>query len=481
MPELSASLQSQLDSLYNYKPPKLGSSHGPYPKLDATVSFHDKHMDPRLALRRVILAPNLVHDLVAAGERALQTYKDSTDVELPPVSKGFVLPQISRDDVVDARSVGLVYAKGIAAPAIAIASMLLLHPNAPEWSDSLHFFENNRTTEKSDALNEDFAPSFMRRFDLMDVNLFNKTMAESMDESTRTRYRKAHEKFRRAAVWQMFFIRREARRALKRMDTVASSVASKYPTFRTKAPKIGPGSLDLPCFLDALETAWGLSMPKFLEAMLQVRAGSLPFRRSQRLAANIGEKAKSPEPPPLLRGRKTSKSSPSSGSPQIRSDWSTVLIPSYSESSKTDEEVAMSIIHRAWARAVEKDATFIVLHCGIYERIALRHRSSQTLFLSNLIKTTECSDPGYGAIHIGLFVSILSDVFDRVMQIEEQSTQISKKRRRPAVRAIEPHKRPRTRTIVASEEARKVTEQRQFQVLPLFSLLEARRVEIEIR
>ncbi|KAG6835376.1 hypothetical protein H0H93_002040 [Arthromyces matolae] len=477
MPEIPGSLQSALDSLYTYKPLKLGGGHGPYPKLDAAVTFHDKHIDPRLALRRVILDTTLVNDLAAAGERALQTYKDKTDVELPSDITGFLRPRKHDEDVVDARSVGMVYRLGIASPAATIASMILLHPNSPTWSRSSVFVEKNSVRNKPRALNQDFAPLLSKPYDDalngLNVNMIKKDAWESMDDATKVRYQTAHQRFRSSAVWQIFFVRREARRALKRMDAAVLNNVSKYPTFRTQAAKLGPGNLDLPFSPDALETAWCTSLPAFMTLRLQASRGPFPLRRSKRLATNISERARNSitkEPPSLFKKKKTPHTLPAKSAPGERKWW-VISTFSPSESVTTDEEIAMSILHRAWAHAVEMDATFIVLHCGTYERIAFRHRSSQTLVLSSLINVANCSDPGYAAIHFGLFTSILADVLDRAAQIEEKLKQPSKKRRLSAANSVEPRKRPRTRTTLASEAAERIMEQKQLQVpLLIFQL-----------
>ncbi|KIM39090.1 hypothetical protein M413DRAFT_29658 [Hebeloma cylindrosporum] len=71
---------------------------------------------------------------------------------------------------------------------------------------------------------------------------------------------------------------------------------------------------------------------------------------------------------------------------------------------------------QAWARAVENDATFIIFHCGVRERIGIRHRESQTLYLSELMDTTACKDPSYGAIQIGLHLAIIQDALQRQKQ-----------------------------------------------------------------
>ncbi|KAG6818447.1 hypothetical protein H0H93_004865 [Arthromyces matolae] len=471
MRDISGSFQAALDSIYNFKPPKLASGHGSYPKLDATLTFHDKHLDPRLALKRVILAPSLVSDLVMAGQRALETYRERTDLELPSETESFLFPREHDEDIVNARAIGAVYESGIAEPAATIASMLLLHPNVPEWSNSMYFLEKRFTQHRDGALNENYTPLLARPYDdalkCQYVNMVDQDAWASMDEITKMRYRMAHQKFSRTAAWQMFFVRREARRALKRMDAAVLNNTSTYPTFRTQAAKLGEGNLDLPFSPDALETAWGMPLPAFMASTLQASGGPFPLRRSKRLASNVSESVKnsnSEEPPSRFKKRKTPRTSLAK-SAQGEREWSAISIFSPSESVTTDEDIAMSILYRAWAHAVEKDATFIVLHCGTYERIAFRHRSTQTLLVSSLINVPNCSNPGYGAIHLGLFISILADILDRVAQMEEKTNETSKKRRRLSTNIVESRKRPRTRTATASEAAKKIIEQKQLQVV----------------
>ncbi|KIM39093.1 hypothetical protein M413DRAFT_29660 [Hebeloma cylindrosporum] len=64
----------------------------------------------------------------------------------------------------------------------------------------------------------------------------------------------------------------------------------------------------------------------------------------------------------------------------------------------------------------ENDATFIIFHCGDRERIGIRHRESQTLYLSELIDTTACKDPPYGTIQVGLHLAIIQDALQRQKQ-----------------------------------------------------------------
>lgn len=74
---------------------------------------------------------------------------------------------------------------------------------------------------------------------------------------------------------------------------------------------------------------------------------------------------------------------------------------------------------QAWAEAVRQDSTVIIFNCGNYERIGIRHRTTQTLYLSQLIKTYRCKDPPYGKLHIGLYMAAFEDAVDRAAQQRE--------------------------------------------------------------
>lgn len=116
---------------------------------------------------------------------------------------------------------------------------------------------------------------------------------------------------------------------------------------------------------------------------------------------------------------------------------------------------------KAWTRAVERDSSFIVLQCGTFERIAFRHRSTQTLFVSDLIDVTRCEDPGYGHIHIGLFMSLIEDACDRTRQLVSKNNR--KKRKHTSLPG--PMKRPRTRASIALEKTRRMENGSNFKVM----------------
>ena len=81
----------------------------------------------------------------------------------------------------------------------------------------------------------------------------------------------------------------------------------------------------------------------------------------------------------------------------------------------------MSTFRQAWAQAVRVDGTIIVLHSGNHELICVRHRDTQTLYVSDLIEPPTCKDPGYGKLQVGIYVAAIQDMMDRTKQRLQRS------------------------------------------------------------
>nr|GAT51746.1 predicted protein [Mycena chlorophos] len=93
-----------------------------------------------------------------------------------------------------------------------------------------------------------------------------------------------------------------------------------------------------------------------------------------------------------------------------------------------------SLVQLGWARAVETDSSVIVFTCGTLERIAIRHRKTQTLYLSDVIDITEIRHPPYLRLQVGLFVAVLKDALSRLHESEVVSPELrrsTRKRRAP--------------------------------------------------
>ncbi|KAJ6465227.1 hypothetical protein C8R47DRAFT_1235979 [Mycena vitilis] len=68
----------------------------------------------------------------------------------------------------------------------------------------------------------------------------------------------------------------------------------------------------------------------------------------------------------------------------------------------------------------QHDTTYLVIHSGNHEYIGMRHRASQTLFLSELYAPSAC-DPcgGYLKLHTGLYLSAVKDAEQRACLMQQ--------------------------------------------------------------
>lgn len=71
---------------------------------------------------------------------------------------------------------------------------------------------------------------------------------------------------------------------------------------------------------------------------------------------------------------------------------------------------------QAWVQATKVDTSLIVLNSGNHELVCVRHRKSQTLFVSDVIEPHNCTNPGYGKLHVGICIAAILDMFDRKAQ-----------------------------------------------------------------
>ena len=80
----------------------------------------------------------------------------------------------------------------------------------------------------------------------------------------------------------------------------------------------------------------------------------------------------------------------------------------------TDISIKINVL-QAWAQAVRHDSTLIILHSGNHEFVGIRHRKTQTLYLSKMIDVVNDNSPAYGKLHVGIYIAALRDAIDRVM------------------------------------------------------------------
>lgn len=71
--------------------------------------------------------------------------------------------------------------------------------------------------------------------------------------------------------------------------------------------------------------------------------------------------------------------------------------------------------------------SFIVFSCGRSERIGIRHRETQTLYLSDLIDPTCIKE--YGQMHLGLVLAAVKDQLDKTDMKAEPKARSRKRAR----------------------------------------------------
>lgn len=92
--------------------------------------------------------------------------------------------------------------------------------------------------------------------------------------------------------------------------------------------------------------------------------------------------------------------------------------------------------------------SIIVFYCGNFERIGIRHRESQTLYLSPIIDPARC-ELAYGKMHVGLSIAAYQDTLDRFEQLrasdgaKSRPPDSSRSAKRPVADDKAPKKRSR--------------------------------------
>ncbi|KAK0183823.1 hypothetical protein F5146DRAFT_1078809, partial [Armillaria mellea] len=115
---------------------------------------------------------------------------------------------------------------------------------------------------------------------------------------------------------------------------------------------------------------------------------------------------------------------------------SKIAVPKSGRRTAGYKVIAADFVQRAWARAVHSDSIFIIFDCGNFLRVGLRHRKTQTLYISELIDVVNCSNPPFGKLMVAINAAILRDAVDRAPLFDP--TLIKGK----GLHACKPRKRP---------------------------------------
>ncbi|KII83383.1 hypothetical protein PLICRDRAFT_451808 [Plicaturopsis crispa FD-325 SS-3] len=71
------------------------------------------------------------------------------------------------------------------------------------------------------------------------------------------------------------------------------------------------------------------------------------------------------------------------------------------------------LLMKTWTQSIRDNSTLIILHTGNLEFICVRHRESQTLYISDILHLPCMKDPMYGRTVLGVYLTALDDAIRR--------------------------------------------------------------------
>ncbi|KDR71713.1 hypothetical protein GALMADRAFT_253434 [Galerina marginata CBS 339.88] len=357
-------LKRILDANYNpeitFDEPRLaGVSTSP----QSPYTFYDRHLMPSLVLKKVIYTPSITHALSKACDTAIQDFVDDGHKF---TSNGYTFgPETGFRSLRDAHAVSAYYADHISRLCHRFAFRFCLQPECDTWQPAFWFMQRT-TGNQFDFMTESWLE--MKVDSAIECLHLDEDLKNSLSDATKDKMLDLWKKFPRLATWHMFAMTDPA---LAMLQTVKQNI-----TFEWEFPHT-----------TGLKTASYRHPPPDAPRSFSY-ISSRSSKRSNVRQAHRDEK----------RVTRTSK--------VIRPPKAAVKKSNYRPDFR-------HFLQRAWTKASTYDSTFIILNCGRYERIGIRHRASQTLYLSGVIDTINTRDPRYRKLHLGLHIAILKDAIER--------------------------------------------------------------------
>ncbi|CAA7265524.1 unnamed protein product [Cyclocybe aegerita] len=338
---------------------------------ESPLTFHDRHLAKDLALEQIIALPSTHQSLSKLCEAAVGAFLQSGHKFQPGNN---LVPGVPHRPVHNAAGASLYYQWHIHPVCHKLVSKLIFHPTFPDW-DSVFIFNDDSIRDNPFALHGWLQISYNATQKKM---CFTDKLDALLDSALKDKLEDLARRYPELALWQIFGRNPVALRLLKSVE--------RDRKFSWEVPRTG-----------GARTNAKTSRPR--DANLGVLAKILP-KKYQR------GKARPPVPNTDLHPVLDSSirpPTPGSRKNAYRADF-------------------CHYIQHTWARATLKDATFIIFNCGSHERVGIRHRETQTLFLSEPIDTVRV---GYRKCHIGLYLAIVQDVLERQKMAKEEETATS--------------------------------------------------------
>ena len=279
-------VKEELDALFSFNPPVLEQNPRFSPFLSVSpVSFHDKHLDDRLILKRIRLMPSLLQSLSRTVDETFKSLNDR-GIPIPATLEGFMLHENRErylrmvEPMTDARSVAEFYKELTAKSCYPVASTLVFHPHADYWwsvfnwreeRDGRPWWEEQFTTQEY-ALRLNATP----QHDFIPLSMF------SLDEATTTTLQQVAKRFPQLATWDIYALSPDVKRMLEDMESLASSGSFSSEIPLTTGYKRLPSIHEIP---DATKTPWNIPLESSNEADTTNTDSNIPAQMGHIMAS----------------------------------------------------------------------------------------------------------------------------------------------------------------------------------------------------
>ncbi|KIM42894.1 hypothetical protein M413DRAFT_125311 [Hebeloma cylindrosporum] len=360
---------------FNYNP---SIAHKPRPNLDEVLfpdspplNFHDRHIGSNLVLKRLVYISSLAHGLSKLCDEMIEEFLGNGDKFY---KDDFELDSDDKVNFEDSDAVSEYYRANVGCNCHKFASKILLHPQCASWSSLFTMSYRTHTPYLTEAWLQFRSDTYDGDWFISDE--YGQNLELDINQSIRDRVLDIHRRYPRLATFNFFAMTDIATGLLRnQINSGATFLWDNCRTigFETKASSTLP--------LDATKV-----VAQLVPALKAKRTRITKTSGVSSSPMAIAKVAKSVEPSKMGRTSKRRYRY----RPEFR-----------------------HLLQHAWANAVLFDTTFIILNCGRYERIGIRHRASQTLYLSGLVDPVNTQDPRYRKLHVALNLAIARDVLER--------------------------------------------------------------------
>ncbi|KAG6883592.1 hypothetical protein C0993_005273 [Termitomyces sp. T159_Od127] len=402
---LPVSVQSFLKS----NPPVQIWDDSERPKLTAPLIFHERHLDALLTLKKVEIIP-LERFLSFALDLTLKSVTERR-VELPTIGQLGVFDDQKDQELyessvlpMNANCVAQVYEKNASLYSCYLASTLLFHPQASQWSGVCFDWRAMDLSEHhlSAALN-------CYGLNIESPEFLTQNEKDAMDNDTLELIDTLHRRRRPLAWWQIFFTDKEAKSLLTDMERIALTGAFNAGCCNTYGYR-PPPPCTFPLSIDAPTTPWGTPVSSLCTGPTDPVITMVQDKHKTRETDRVLRK-RDKQPRYVQQERKTPKSS-----------------------SKRDKNPSL------------------------WPKVRLPDRPANSMIDLFLLRVRLLN------LQAGLYVSIVQDAVNR-MQNENKNTKSKSRKRQRGSDGEEPSRKYKTRYMVSKERADAEERDRDYEVV----------------